>query len=126
MCKTTLQVLDNDEAYLFMVGFTQFTPAEKNIVIYFLAHDLVFKGTYRDLSKDMGYNESYYAEIHRACHSLENAKILEIYQPNKGYIRTIKMVKNWIEIIIQIGKGHDKCCQNQNSQTPLINWEITR
>ena len=124
--KETLQVLTAEEAHDFMVGFQACTPSEKKLILYFLENDLNFRGTFRDLLRDMGYHENYYSEVHKACHRLQNAGILEIYEPNVGYTRTIKMCKDWIETLIKIGKDQDKCSQNQSSPTPLINWEITR
>lgn len=122
----TLQVLSKDDAYHFMVAYTDLTPSEKNVVLYFLENDLYFKGNFSELSRDMGYRDTYYAEIHRACHRLQDAKILEICEPLTGYTRTITMSKEWIDILVKIGKEKTECTQDQCSSTPLINWEITR
>lgn len=98
--------LSVDDAYYFMVGFETLTKAEKNIVIYFIEHDYEFKGTYTNLAKDMGKDETYIAEINKACRRLSDKNLLEISEPLAWYYRHINLNKNWIDKLIAIGKDH--------------------
>ena len=98
--------LSVDDAYYFMVGFETLTKAEKNIVIYFIEHDYEFKGTYTNLAKDMGKDETYIAEINKACRRLSDKNLLEISEPLAWYYRHINLNKHWIDKLIAIGKDH--------------------
>ena len=107
--------LSSEEAYLFMLGYSQLTKAEQKVIIFLHEQKYIYKGTYSSLCKDMGYEDSYTSEVNRACHRLESRNLLEIAEPKAWYFREIYLVDDWVSKMITIGKAKAKCTQNQSS-----------
>ena len=110
-----INTLSSEDAYLFMLGYSDLTKAEQNIIIYLHEKQYKYDGTYSSLCKDMQYDDSYVSEISRACHRLSAKQIIEISEPKAWYYREIYLNNDWVEKVIAIGKEISKCTQKTSS-----------